>query len=49
MGDVFEFAIPCHPVYPQIRLVLYLVRLKFAEPCEPAFWDAASASVEGVT
>jgi hypothetical protein len=22
---------------------VYLVRLKFAEPCGPAFWDAASA------
>jgi hypothetical protein len=28
---------------------VYLVRLQFAESCEPAFWDAASASVEGVT
>jgi hypothetical protein len=26
----------------------YLVRLKFAEPCEPAFWDAASACLEAV-
>ena len=27
---------------------IYLVRLKFAEPCEPAFWDAASDCLEGV-
>jgi hypothetical protein len=25
---------------------LYLVRLKFAEPCAPAFWDAALACLE---
>jgi hypothetical protein len=28
---------------------IYLVRLMFAEPCEQAFWDAASACLEAVT
>jgi hypothetical protein len=27
---------------------VYLVRLKFAEPCEPAFWDTALACLEAV-
>jgi hypothetical protein len=27
---------------------VYLVRLMFAEPCEQAFWDAASACLEAV-
>ena len=27
---------------------IYLVRLMFAEPCEQAFWDAASACLEAV-
>ena len=27
---------------------VYLVRLMFAEPCKPAFWDAASACLEAV-
>src|SRR5262249_11928712 len=26
----------------------YLVRLRFAGPCAPAFWDAASACLEAV-
>ncbi len=28
MGDVFEFAIPCHPFDPQIRDLLNLSRLR---------------------
>jgi hypothetical protein len=31
-----------------VRLGVYLVRLQFAKPCKPAFWDAASASLEWV-
>ena len=27
---------------------IYLVRLMLAEPCEQAFWDAASACLEAV-
>jgi hypothetical protein len=31
-----------------LRRGVYLVRLQFAEPCKPAFWDAASACLERV-